>query len=115
MVDFVLNNLRRKIGEVFDSQSEIGRLPSDLDFLISDRASRSSLKRKTSLLRGVFFRFGDDFGIEHDVYLALFLKDNYAFLLSDHVGRHTHAFSAVSFQRVGKVGRRLKILRGGGL
>lgn len=102
VIDLMLDDLRGKAAEIFDSGLEFLILVFQLNASTSARFARAG-KRKASLLRFVGIVLPQDFRIVHHGVFALIIYGDDAFAHADHVRRHAHAAAFVEFQRVQKI------------
>ena len=98
MVDFVLDNLGSPAGKSFESCLELFVLISDFDGMKALCLAGTG-ERQAALLRLVGTGSFDDLRMKHSHVGTLSVKDDDAFVHTDHVSCHAHASLLVSFQR----------------
>ena len=103
MVNFVLNYLRRKVGEGFDAGLKISGLPLHFYCPITLTFSGTSEQRKTAFFRIVGARFFDNFRVKHNRICAVIIKGNDAFANADHIRRHADTAVFVGNERVQQI------------
>ena len=117
MVQLMLDDLRRKAREYLLLFLESSVLIPYGNQIVTHRFSRSR-QREASFLRLIRHNLGNNTGIEHFRIYAFVKKSDDAFVHTDHVCRHPHAFVCVRQQRVTKIvcngkvrgGRRQRLL-----